>query len=178
MSAPARGLDLLSVGEGLLEDVRQFMLDNGDPVPVRCYLAPGAPGLVAWDCEQLVVSLASVTWGISEDGGQLTPQIGGAAGVHQIRYAQWSVQLVRCTPTMDDSGNPPAAEVIQAAGEQALDDAGVLSQCLVNCAAFPAEHTWMPTGALARAGAVISLGPSGGFHGFEASFSMTATELT
>lgn len=178
MSAPRGGLALLPVGQGLLDDVRGFLLDNDVPVPDRYYLAPGAPGLIAWDCEQLVVSLASVSWGPSEDAGQLIPQVGGAAGVLEVRHAQWSVQLVRCTPQMDDNGDPPGMEEIQAAGEQALTDAGMLSQCLVNCAAFPKDHEWMPAGATARAGGVISLGPSGGYHGFEASFSMTTTELS
>lgn len=178
MSAPATGLDLLPVGQGLLDDVRAFLLANDVPVPDRCYVAPGAPGLIAWDCEQIAVSLASVFWGPGEGAGQLTAQTGGMAGIFEMRYAQWSVQLVRCTPQMTDDGDPPAMEAIQAAGELAMRDAGLLSQFLVNCAAYPKEHDWVPLGATARAGAVTSLGPAGGYHGFEGSFSMTAAELT
>jgi hypothetical protein len=176
VSEPSTGLELLSIGAGILADVRGFYAGNNVDLPERYYLAPGAPGLIAWDCEQLVVSLASITWGINEDAIQPVPQIGGA-GVFEIRHAQWSVQLVRCTPGMGDDGVPPAPATIQAAGEAFLTDAGMLSQCLVNLAAFPAGHTWMPVGALAKAGNVVALGPSGQFHGFEGTLSITVTEL-
>lgn len=178
MTAPTTGLDLVGIGDGLLTDVRAFFAGNGVALPDRYYLAPGAPGLIAWDCEQLVVSLASVSWGIGEDASQPVPQRGSAAGVFEVRYAQWSVQLVRCTPGMDDGGQPPPPAEIQLAGERFLTDAGMLSQCLVNCAAWPTSHAWMPRGALVRAGNVVALGPSGQYHGFEGSLSVTVTDLT
>lgn len=177
MSEPATGLALLAMGQGLLDDVGAFLTANLAIPPERVYLSPGAPGLISWDCEQLVVSLAAVTWGINEDAVQPVPQAGSGAGIHEVRYAQWSVQLVRCTPVQDDSGQPPASEVIQAAGELAINDAGLLSQATVNIAAFPAAHSWVPVGALVKAGGVVSLGPQGGFHGFEATLSITATDL-
>lgn len=177
MTEPTTGLDLVPMGNGLLTDVRAFFAGNNIALPDRYYLAPGAPGLIAWDCEQLVVALASVNWGINEDAVQPSPQVGAAAGVFEIRAAQWSVQIVRCTPGMDDNGQPPPPEEIQTAGELFATDAGMLSQFLVNCAAFPANHAWMPTGALVKAGNVVSLGPSGQYHGFEGTLTVTATEL-
>ena len=177
MSEPVTGLELVSIGAGLLADVRSFFAGNNVDLPGRYYLAPGAPGLIAWDCEQLVVSLAGVLVGINEDAAQPIPQVGGGASAFEIRHAQWSVQLVRCTPGMDDDAQPPAPAEIQAAGELFMTDAGMLTQCLVNCAAFPANHPWMPVGALAKAGNVVALGPSGQYHGFEGTFTITATEL-
>lgn len=177
MSEPATGLELLSIGAGILADVRAFFASNNVDLPDRYYLAPGAPGLIAWDCEQLVVSLAGVLWGINEDATQPIPQVGGGAGIFEIRHAQWSVQLVRCTPAMSDGGDPPAPASIQAAGELFVTDAGMLSQYLVNLASFPQSHSWLPVGALAKAGNVVALGPSGQYHGFEGTFTVTVTEL-
>jgi len=176
VSEPTTGLDLLSLGAGILADVQAFFAGNSVTLPARCYLAPGAPGLIAWDCEQLVVALGSVRWGINEDAVQPAQETGGPSGIFQVRSAQWSVQLVRCTPTGQDE-TPPAPELIQAAGELAVADAGMLSQCLVNWASFPGNHSWVPLGALVKAGDVVSLGPQGGFHGFEGSFTITATGL-
>jgi hypothetical protein len=177
VSEPTTGLDLETIGAGLLADVQAYFAANNVDLPDRHYLAPGAPGLIAWDCEQLVVSLASVSWGINEDALQPVPQIGDGAGTFEVRHAQWSVQLVRCTPVSDEGGQPPPAVDIQTAGELSLLDAGMLSQCLVNFATFPANHTWLPAGALAKAGGVVTLGPSGGFSGHEGTFTVTVTEL-
>lgn len=177
MSAPRTGLDLLPIGTGILTDVGAFFAGNNVELPTRRYLAPGAPGLIAWDCEQLMVCLAAIQWGINDDAVQPAPQIGAGAGIYEIRAAQWSVQLVRCTPSMGEDAEPPAASVIHASGVGFLMDAGMLSQCLVNLAAFPGEHSWMPAGALAKAGSVVALGPQGNFHGFEGSFTITVTDL-
>jgi hypothetical protein len=177
MTEPTTGLELVAIGAGILADVRSFFAGNNVALPDRYYLAPGAPGLIAWDCEQLVVSLAAIQWGINEDAVQPAPQVGAGAGVFEIRAAQWSVQLVRCTPGMGDDGVPPAPAAIQTAGEGFLLDAGMLSQCLVNLAAFPANHAWMPVGALVKAGNVVALGPSGQYHGFEGTFTVTVTDL-
>jgi hypothetical protein len=178
VTIPSTGLRLVPIAQGILDDVADYFTANAVELPTRRCIAPGAPGLIAWDCEQVVVALASVTWGIGEDAAQSVPQVGVAAGVMEVRYAQWSVQIVRCTPQMDEEGNPPPVETIQLAGEQALADAGILSQFLVHCVAFPQLHEWVPAGALAKAGNVVSLGPSGPHHGFEGSLSVTATELT
>jgi hypothetical protein len=178
VTVPAGGLNLVPIAQGILDDVEVFFTDNDVALPDRRCIAPGAPGLIAWDCEQVVVSLASVNWGIGPAAAQPISQAGSIAGVLEVRHAQWSVQVVRCTPRMDDSGTPPPVGALHSAGEGALLDAGLLSQFLVHCVAFPHLHEWMMAGTVVRAGNVVSLGPSGGFHGFEGSLAMTVLDLT
>lgn len=156
---------------GLLASLVDYFAAAGVTLPDRRCVAPGAPGLIAWDCEQVVVSLAQLGLGTAEDSGFRTPQIGSPAGL-SVRFAQWSIQLVRCTPKQDDEGNPPSVAAITEAGLGALVDAGLLSQFVTNTAENPPD--WLGLGGEARCGNVVSLGPAGAYHGYESTLTLSA----
>jgi hypothetical protein len=152
---------------------------EGISLPERRGLAPGSPGEIAWDCEQVVVALATLTPSAGGGVANLLPQAGSPAGVGLVRLATWSIQIVRCTPEQDDDGNPPDATTLAVAGQAQLDDIGALSQCLTDLAgATPGSVAWLPAGTVINAGGVTTLGPAGGFHGVEATVSISAMEVS
>lgn len=171
---PGTRLVLEAQATGLLDALVAYFGAAGVELPTRRYVAPGAPGLIAWDCDQVVVSLAQVGLGTAEDSGLRTPQYGAPAGL-LVRFAQWSIQIVRCTPVSDDSGDPPSAEEIQDAGLAALVDAGLLSQFVTNTAEKTPD--WLGPGGEARAGTVVSLGPTGRYHGYESTLTFSAMNV-
>jgi hypothetical protein len=175
---PTTGIDLLTVAAGALAEIQALFALNGVELPGRQYVAAGAPASIAWDCEQLVVCLAAVGWGRSVDATQLSPSFGKAASVGAMRHAVLAVQLVRAVPVVQDGAEAPvlpSAEDIQAAGEAAMVDAGLLSQALVNFVAFP--NASIPPGGSVQAGAVQPIGPEGGLVGLEAALVITAGQL-
>lgn len=177
MNGQPPGLRLVLEGQatGLLDALVAHWAAAGVDLPARRYVGPGAPGLQAFDCAQVVVSLGQVNLGTSEDHGLASPQIGAPAGL-LIRYAQWSLQVLRdCAPASNDDGEPPAASVINEAGLDAMVDAGLLSQFVTNTAAYP--PSWLGPGVVARAGAVVPIGPAGGIYGHEATVTFTAMDV-
>ena len=164
---------------GLLAAVEAYYGGRGVDLPERRIPVPGAPGVVAWDCEQVTVCLGAVaTPGTpSGGGGPITPQLGSVAGMGLVRLATWAVCIVRCTPTMGDDGEPPPAEELGAAGLAMLDDVGLLSQCMSLLAGSPpGSYDWLPIGGTINAGSVTTLGPEGRFAAVEASVTISAME--
>lgn len=106
----------------------------GAPLPARQYVGAGEPAAQAWDCEQLVVSLGGIGWGQAQDSAPITPRGGTPASVMSMRHAVLDVSLVRCVPVSDRDGRPPAVDAMNAAGQQYLRDAGLLSQAMVQWA--------------------------------------------
>jgi hypothetical protein len=178
VSAPTGPLLLRPQAEGLLAEVVAFYDANDVELPDRRIIAPGAPGQIAWDCDQVSVALAGVTTGSAAGQVNVAPQLGAMAGVGLPRFATWSVQVIRCTPNPDEDGNPPPAEKLNAAGAWGLVDVGLLSQCFVLMAAtaISTQRDWLPIGGTINAGQVASLGPQGGYHGYEALVTLTAME--
>lgn len=169
---------LAAMAAGLLDEVENHYADAGAALPDRRLIAPGAPGQVAWDCEQLTIALASINPGTGGGNVNLLPQQGSPAGVGLTRLATWAIQVVRCSPTQDDEGNPPLAAAIGTAGLASLEDAGLMSQCLVELAALtPGIREWLPIGAVINAGMVSTLGPDGGFQAVEATVTISAMEV-
>jgi hypothetical protein len=173
-SPPGLRVVLEGQASGLLEALVAHWSAAGVSLPARRVIAPGAPGLIAWDCEQVVLSLGQILLGTAEDSVSASAQLGAAAS-NVTRAAQWSIQVVRCTPEQDDAGEPPAVEVLTEAGLAALVDAGLLSQFVTNLATWPPD--WIPPGGRVRGGGVTSLGPQGGYHGFEATLTLPALEV-
>lgn len=168
-------LALQAVADGLMTEVVNHYTDSGVELPERRLLVPGAPGMVAWDCEQLTVALASVNVGGGGNAPNLLPMTGSPAGVMLVRLATFAIQVVRCSPTSSDDGNPPAAGSLTEAALAGFDDAGDLSQLLVEVAALsPGTRDWLPIGATINAGTVTSLGPDGGFQATEATVTVSA----
>jgi hypothetical protein len=171
-----KGARLVLEGQasGLLFALVDYFAAAGVALPERRYVAPGTPGLIAWDCEQVVISLSQVGLGAAEDYAMRTPQMGSPAGL-LVRYASWSIQLVRCTPTQDDEGNPPPAEDIAAAGLASLVDVGLLSQFVTNTGENP--PFWADGPGNVRGGAVVPIGPAGNYHGYEATVTLSAMSV-
>ena len=92
--------------------------------PSRQYVSDG--NLVAWDCEQLVVAVAST---FSHDGNVATEYQGTAVAMAP-RAAEVEVWLVRCCPTPDDDGEPPAADAIDASAAVVLADPMIILDTL------------------------------------------------
>jgi hypothetical protein len=171
---PSGGVDLLTIPKAFLAYVVAYLEQSGVTVPDRRYVGGGTPQDVAWDCEQVTITLAEVGWGRSRDATQLSPAFGKQASVDAMRHATYALTLVRCYPTIGDRGELPTLDDLEAAGEQQMIDAGLLSQAGVNFVAFPNDA--VPPGASVQAGAVQPVGPAGGFLGLE--LALTATVAT
>jgi hypothetical protein len=176
VTLPALPLQLAPTGQGLLDWVETSYANAGRTLPERRVLVPGAPGVIAWDCEQLTVALASITTGGTVASVNILPQLGSGAGVGLLRQATWAIQVVRCSPTPDEDGNPPSVDELTAAADLQLDDAGMLSQALVNLVAAQLHPEWLPPGGVVNAGQVATLGPEGGFQAVEASLTLSAMQ--
>lgn len=173
--APSGGIDLLTVPKAFLAYVVAYFEQAGVAVPDRRYVGGGLPANVAWDCEQITCTLSEVGWGRSKDATQLSPTFGRAASVNAMRHANYALTLVRCYPVMGDRGELPTNDELETAGEQQMIDAGLLSQAGVNFVAFP--NSAIPRGANIQAGAVMPIGPAGGFLGLELALTVSVSEL-
>lgn len=173
------------IGQGLkLSDLAQNVLDgvvehwaraaDATPLPARRAVLAGEPRAIAWDCEQLTVTLSGVGWGQALDASATSPRAGMPASVASMRHAVLAVALVRCTPTPGRDGKV-AVDALHTAGLASLRDAGLLSQALVEITSRLRKN--LPLEASVQAGVVEPVGPSGGFHGLEATLVVTTAEL-
>lgn len=179
MTTAGRGLTIRQMGESILAAIQEHYAATAPAValPDRQYLAPGAPDQIAWDCEQLVVSVAGIGWGQAPSAGQSpSPKIGTQVSVTAVRHVIYDVSLVRCTPSDGDidTGLPDPAD-IHAAGQAFMTDMGLMSQALV--VACATVRAGLDRSALVEPGAVNPAGPSGGFHGMSAQIAVTAGNL-
>jgi len=179
VTTAGKALTIRTMAETILAAVQDHYAATSPAVslPERQYIAPGSPDQIAWDCEQLVVSVTGIGWGQAPSAGQSpSPKIGAQVSATAIRHVIYDVALVRCTPTEGDpdTGLPNAAD-IHAAGLAYMTDMGLLSQALV--VACAAVRTGLDRSALVEPGAVNPAGPSGGFHGMSAQIMVTAGAL-
>ncbi|HEY2101512.1 MAG TPA: hypothetical protein VGH72_33950 [Pseudonocardia sp.] len=172
---PTTGIDLATVANALLSDTVAFFAQNGIQLPKRQYVGAGSPADIAWDCEQLVVALASVGWGRSVDATQLSPSFGKVASVNAMRHAEISIALVRKTPVISGRGVVPTPDELNKAGQQFLLDAGTLSQAMVNFVSF--ENPAIPDGCNVQAGSVQPFGPEGGYVSMSGGLILTVASL-
>lgn len=170
----------VKVFDSVIEQWTAAVADNPDlkPLPDRQYIAPGNPSLVAWDCEQFVVGLEGIGWGMAPDTQNPSPQASAGASVMSVRHAIFNLQLVRCTPRIPEGRGaqayPPVDEMHES-GLAFMDDVGYMSQALVHLVSQLKQG--LPRSALVQAGAVTTLGAEGGFHATEATLAITAGEL-
>jgi hypothetical protein len=175
VTAPGKGLDLVSVATQMLDVVVAQFEAAGHPLPDRRYVAPGDPGEVAWDCEQFVISLDGIGWGQAVDESQVSPRAGTPVSVMGLRHAVFSLSLVRCTPQPVARASLPTVEAVNEAGLIFLRDAGLLSQALLNIS-VELGRALRHEGNV-QAGAVETAGPSGGYHGLQGSLAITVGAL-
>lgn len=178
MTAPGT-LHLTQQAEGVLAELVNWYDDRGWTLPGRRAIIPGAPGVVAWDCEQVTVALGSLTTATASGQSLAMPALGPMAGVGLVRYATWAVSVVRRIPGMTEDGDPPDTSELTDAGVGMLLDAGRISQCFANLAATANDGTrdWLPLGGQVNAGAIATLGPEGDFAAVEAAVTLTAMEV-
>lgn len=179
MTTAGKALNVQGTAQNILAAVVDHYAATSPLValPDRQYVAPGAPDQIAWDCEQLVVSVQGIGWGQAPSAGQSpSPAIGAHVSVTAVRHVIYDVALVRCTPSTGDpiTGIPPVAD-IHAAGLAFMTDMGLMSQALV--VACATVRAGLDRGSLVEPGAVNPAGPSGGFHGMSAQIAVTVAQL-
>lgn len=135
MSSIGRGIAVRALAVDILDAVVAHWgaATNVLALPDRRYIAAGDPSSVVWDCDQLVVSLSGVGFGPAQDAAPpVTPRAGSPASIMTVRHAVFDISLVRCMPTPTGrNATTPSIEEMNAAGEQFMADAGMLSQALV-----------------------------------------------
>jgi len=174
-----QGLDVHAMGTKILAAVVAHFAASTNPndvdLPGRRYVGAGDPLAVAWDCEQLTVTMQGVTTGAAVDARPLSPRSGTPAGVSLVRSVTYVVSLVRCHPVQDDSGNPPPVAALEAAGVVFARDMGLLSQALVELVSQLREN--LPVGQTVQAGEVAPVGPDGQFVALVAPIAFTVGAL-
>lgn len=177
--ALGQALDVYTLGDSLFRAVVDHFAARSQPeyqdLPERRYLAAGDSSSVAWDCEQFTVSLEGIGTGSSQDSPSPALPPGVPAGVAGVRYLTLMCSLVRCTPTLDESGNFPSVEAMAEAGALFYRDAGLLSQAVVEWVSQMRHQ--LGRSALVKAGDVLPAGPEGPFAGLICSVQITAVEL-
>jgi hypothetical protein len=174
-----QGLAITAVAESLLAAVVAHWAAASDavPLPPRRLILAGDPRSVAWDCEQLTVTLQGVGWGQALDASSLSPRAGTPASVMSLRHAVLVVSLVRCAAEADprSASGMPTDAALHADGLRYMRDAGLLSQAMV---AYTAKILpGLPDEASVQAGAIEPRGPEGAFHGLETTLAVTAGQL-
>lgn len=176
MTSFGQGLSVVTLADRIMNGIVAHFAAAGHPLPPHRFLAPGTPRDIAWDCEQMVVALEGIGWGQALDMNQESQRPGSPFSVSALRHAVFEIQIVRCTPSPNDMGEPPSVAQLDAAGRQCMRDAGLLSQALVTMVAQLRQG--MQPGELVQAGTIDTLGPDGGFHAVASTMYITAMDLS
>lgn len=99
---PAR---IFAIGDCLLEAAQAAITEAGLTIPSRSYVHLGN---IAVDCEQLVVTIDGLTFGLTD--GPENP----AVKCMPPGYSTYTVLLALCVPVPDDSGTPPSTADLEA----------------------------------------------------------------
>lgn len=173
MTAPSgQRLNTAELAQSLLDYIVQSysVATSVTPLPARQVIAGGLAQQVAWDCEQVCLTLTGIDLDVPQD----TPVSGGRLKATALRHVAFDVQIIRCYPTVDNKNQPPSAEKITAAGTTILQDAGQLSQAMfewVTRAVSPDS----PMGVVsAGVGTILPVGPQGGLAGVGGAVVVTA----
>lgn len=173
-------LNVLEIARAIRDGVVEYWAAHTDPevqaLPDRRLLLGGDAAVVAWDCEQLTVTMQGVGNGQSDDAVATAPQLGAGTSVFNMRHAIFEVLLLRCAAVLDDHGNPPSDAVLEAEGVRSMRDAGMLSQALTEIASN-VQRGLLEPGGIARCGQILPVGPEGGFVGHVGLFQVTSARL-
>ena len=123
------------------------------PLPERQYWTIGQ---TAHDCEQMVLAVQQMFLGTAENPMELT-QCNGPRGL------TFTVEVVRCVPTLDNRGKPPAGDSIEAASVNPAIDMEIMLDLAKYFDPF-------------NTGVIVNVDPitaQGGFHGAIATYSVT-----
>lgn len=153
----------------LLADLSAAIAAGPTTLPERVGVVPGG---IAWDscgpgqCGQLVISISRFFLADSFPM-EMAGRMDGCGAPYFC--ADYVLQLIRCTPGPDQSGNPPSTDAL-AASAQEIDLDGELVLPTVACSL----QTLMDVDTIANyaiASAPI-VGPSGGCAGVQVNFSV------
>lgn len=174
-------LNVLEIARTLRDGVAAYWAAHTDPdvaaLPDRRLLMSGDAAVVAWNCEQLTVTMQGIGNGQSDDTAATAPQIGAGTSVFNVRHVIFEVLILRCATAFDDDGeSAPPDTVLEAEAETFLRDAGMLSQALTEIASQVRTRLLEP-GGIARVGQILPVGPEGGFVGNVGLFQVTSARL-
>jgi hypothetical protein len=139
--------------DALRDIVEHYETKVNVDLPLRRYWTIGT---TAHDCEQCVLAVQQMFLGTAETPLELT-QCGGPRGL------TFTVEVVRCVPTMDNRGRAPAQEVIETASVNPVID----MEIMLDLAKYFDPYL---------TGVVVNVDPipaSGGFHGAIATYTVT-----
>jgi hypothetical protein len=129
---------LANAGHILLERVRAVYAEAGVPLPDRQLWTAGES---AYDCEQLVVSLMSLTaGGLPTSRGVIAPN----PVCDPFIVANFEITVVRCVPTPNDKGTPPRPEAIATAADITSTDAFILIKAACRFDLWNAQPLFTP----------------------------------
>lgn len=173
MAAPGLGLSIGPIAQTVLDTTITHFAEAGVDLPARQIIAPGAPELIAFDCEMLAVTCSGIGIGPAPGQGNTSQRTGRPISANGLRHAIFAITLLRPEPKPRNGGQqPPRAEELTAAGLSLMRDMGLLSQALIEVCT--AVDSILPEGSQAAAGAVNTVGPDGGLSGMQGSLSVTA----
>lgn len=152
-------LDPSRVAARLLAAVEARYARTGLALPERRYLLAGNAAGAAWDDAHVSVSLNSLQPGPTP-GSQNTDAPSSHQGQVVLLRGIYEIRILRCWPALGEDGEPPEAEEITAASEEAMRDAGEILQAVYEFAAADRSNATM------RIGEVQPLGPLGALAGY------------
>ncbi len=171
--ADGQGLDIGTLATLVFAALQERFTDAGVTLPERRFIAPGQPEGIAWDQEQMVLTMSGIGQGAAPSQGSKALSAGAMISAMALRHVVFAVQLVRCSPEATGGGKrPPAPEVLTAAALDLMRDAGLVSQALIEVCSQLAGS--LPPGTRCEAGAVNTLGPDGGMVAVQGSIAVTA----
>lgn len=150
-----------AIATRLLDLVVAVAGEEGVALPDRRYVAPGVAGLVAWDCEQVTVSLVSMGPQPASLPGDRSVSTGVGQGAILLPAVTLQLEVVRCIATMSDKGRAPTAARMHGDGLAAMADAALLDvvrRRIVHRAELTAGEP-----ADARVSNIIPNGPDGSY---------------
>jgi hypothetical protein len=123
------------------------------PLPERRYWTIGQ---TAHDCEQMAMAVQQMFLGTAENPLETT-QCNGPRGL------TFTMEVVRCTPTMNNRGQAPSASSIESSSVNPVID----MEIMLDVAKYFDEY---------NSGVIVNVDPitaSGGFHGAIATYTLT-----
>jgi hypothetical protein len=178
VSTLGKGLDIADTAEEFLQCIiDHYAAAPGDvePLPERQCVVSGDARTIAWDCDQLTVSLDGIGYGPAQDNASDSARSGSPISATAVRHAVLVVQLVRCIPAPDSNGNV-SRDAIHAAGLRYLRDSGMISQAVTAFAARVRKGLEAKTESVIP-GVVDVVGPLGDKAALETTLAITVLNL-
>lgn len=163
---------LVEIAHNLLDSIADGLEAEGIPVPEKRYVYAADPVFdisVAQDgtgtCnEELIVTCNGLPQGVSFSGEGTSIVPGQIIKCAVPMVAEYTVYLTRCLVTVDEEGNNPAQDALEAEGEQVMEDVMTLAKVIVS-KGLAKELTGQMHTSLVGIGNVDSMNPQGAMGG-------------